>query len=108
MPIATGKQQEQAMNRLRSLHGRRSLRLLALALPLGLCACANALTYQASPPPSRQLAHDYDNTLTKSQQQAAISDLQSAAAKKQGDTATGDAASGNAATTETKSGDGTN
>ena len=108
MPIATGKQQEQAMNRLRSLHGRRSLRLLALALPLGLCACANALTYQASPPPSRQLAHDYDNTLTKSQQQAAISGLQSAAAKKQGDTATGDAATGNAATTETKSGDGTN
>jgi len=108
LPIATGKQQEQAMNRLRSLHGRRSLRLLALALPLGLCACANALTYQASPPPSRQLAHDYDNTLTKSQQQAAISDLQSAAAKKQGDAATGDAASGATTTTGTKSGDGTN
>ncbi len=91
------------MNRMRSLHGRPFLRLLALALPLGLSACANALTYQASPPPSRQLAHDYDNTLTKSQQQAAISDLQSAAAKKQGDSATGDAA-----TTGTKSSDGTN
>jgi hypothetical protein len=101
LPIATGKQQEQGMNRLRSVHG--SLRLLALALPLGLSACANALTYQASPPPSRELAKDYDNTLTKSQQQAAISDLQSAAAKKQGDSATGDAA-----TTGTKSSDGTN
>jgi uncharacterized membrane protein YgcG len=101
------------MNRTLCLHGRPFLRLLALALPLGLSACANALTYQASPPASRQLAHDYDNTLTKSQQQAAISDLKSVAAKKQGDTATGDTATGDtattgdAATTGTKSG-GTN
>ena len=101
MPIATGKQREQAMNRAPCPHGRPSLRLLALVLPLGLSACANALTYQASPPPSRQLAHDYDNTLTKSQQQAAISDLQSAT-KKPAAPATGDAA------TETKSGEGTN
>jgi uncharacterized membrane protein YgcG len=108
LPIATGKQQEQAMNRTLCLRGRPSLRLLALALPLGLSACANALTYQASPPASRQLAHDYDNTLTKSQQQAAISDLQSATAKKQGDAPTGNAATTTTTTTETKSGDGTN
>ena len=65
-------------------HARSFLPLLGLALLLGLCACADTMTSEDSPPTSRQLQRDYDKTLTKAEQEAVISDLQSATNKKQG------------------------
>lgn len=61
------------------------------------------LTSEASPPSSRQLQREYDKTLTKDEQQAVISDLQSATEKKQGE-----AGSGDAAPAGTQSGENTN
>ncbi len=60
-----------------------SLRLLAVLLPLGLGACADTLTSKDTAS-STTLQRDYDKTLTKSEQQAVISDLQNATAKPQG------------------------
>ena len=76
-----------------------SLRLLAVLLPLGLGACADTLTSKdtaASTTPQR----DYDKTLTKSEQQAVISDLQNATAKPQGAEASDSTASTGAQSTE--------
>jgi hypothetical protein len=61
----------------------RFLRLLCILLPLGLCACADTMTAEDSPPTSRQLQRQYDKTLTKAERQAVITDLQSATAKKE-------------------------
>ena len=60
---------------------RRSLRLLAVLLPLTLGACADTLTSKESAS-SATLRRDYDKTLTKAEQKAAIDDMQSVAAKK--------------------------
>ena len=60
---------------------RRSLRLLAVLLPLTLGACADALTSKEGAS-SATLQRDYDKTLTKAEQKAAIDDMQSVAAKK--------------------------
>ena len=70
---------------MKRLHADRALRLFGLLLPLGLCACADMTAVEDSPPTSSQLHRDYDKTLTKSEQQAVISDLQSATAKKEGE-----------------------
>ena len=70
---------------MKRLHACRGLHLFSLLLPLGLCACADTLAVEESPPTSAQLQRSYDKTLTKSEQQAVISDLQSATAKKEGE-----------------------
>jgi hypothetical protein len=70
---------------------RTSLRLLALILPLTLGACADTLTAKDSAS-SATLRRDYDKTLTKAEQKAAIEDM-SAAAKKNDPAAAGQTAS---------------
>jgi hypothetical protein len=58
------------------------LRLLAVLIPLGVSACADRLTSEetkSSSTPQR----DYENTLTKAEKEAVISDLQNAKAKAQ-------------------------
>lgn len=57
-------------------------RLAAIFLPLALTACAETLTSDEATS-SATLQREYDKTLTKSERDAAISDLQSASAKKQ-------------------------
>jgi hypothetical protein len=84
LPIVTGSQQEQTPEfMLRTLPGP-GLRLLAVLLTLGLGACADTLTSNEVSS-SSTLLKDYDKTLTKSEQKAAISDLQGAKAKQQGE-----------------------
>jgi hypothetical protein len=51
-------------------------------LAAGVSACASTDPV----PSSAQLRRDYDKTLTKDEQKAAIDEMQSAAAKKQGTT----------------------
>ena len=73
----------------------QALRFSALLILCGLAACADTLTSESSPPTSQQLQRDYDKTLTKSEQQAVISDMQGATAKKARETGTeNDAATG--------------
>jgi hypothetical protein len=74
----------------------QALRFSALLVLCGLAACSDTLTSESSPPTSQQLQRDYDKTLTKTEQQAVISDMQGATAKKAGDTG----AENNAATDE--------
>ena len=62
-------------------------RLLALLIPLGLVACADTIT-SSEVTPSSQLLKEYDKTLTKSEQKAAISDLEAAQAKARGEAGT--------------------
>lgn len=78
-----------------------ALRLSAVLLMLGLSACADTLAVGDSPPSSSQLQRQYDKTLTKAEQQAVISDLQGATAKKETE-------AGGEATTATESGENTN
>ena len=59
-----------------------SLRLLAILIPLGLGACAETLTSKETTS-ATTLQRDYDKTLTKSEKQTVISDLQNATAKQQ-------------------------
>ena len=70
---------------------RRSLRLLAVLLPLTLGACADTLTSKETAS-SATLRRDYDKTLTKAEQKAVIDDM-NAAAKKNDPAATGQTAS---------------
>ena len=56
------------------------LRLLTVLLPLGLAACADTLTSKETAS-STTLQRDYDKTLTKAEQKAAISELQNAPRK---------------------------
>ena len=56
-----------------------------MVLLLGLSACSETMTMSASPPSSAALQRHYEKTLTKAEQEAVISDLQSAAGKKQGE-----------------------
>jgi len=60
----------------------RALRLLTVLLTLGVVACADTITSNEASS-SNQLLKDYDKTLTKTEQQAVISDLQGAKAKQQ-------------------------
>jgi hypothetical protein len=75
-----GNQQKHVLNRMPRARSLRRLGLLLLGL--GLSACADSTTLN-SPPSSRVLQRDYDKTLTKAEQQAVITDLQSATAKKE-------------------------
>jgi hypothetical protein len=59
-------------------------RLLALLIPLGLAACADTIS-SSEVTPSSELLKEYDKTLTKSEQKAAISDLEAAQAKARGE-----------------------
>jgi hypothetical protein len=86
--IAKGNQQ-QPLNFMPHFSSH-ALRLCPLLLVLALTACADTVS---SPPPSSQLQRQYDKTLTKAEQQAVISDLQGATAKKEGE-AGGEAATG--------------
>src|SRR5262245_21827366 len=82
LQIARGNQQKPPSNRMRHVHPP-ALRFSAVLLLLGLSACA---AVEDSPLSSSQLQRQYDKTLTKTEQQAVISDLQSATSKKEGDT----------------------
>lgn len=79
-PIVTGKQLETASD-LMPLSGL-CLRLLALLLPLALGACADALSSKETAS-SATLQRQYDKTLTKTEREAVISDLQGATAKQE-------------------------
>ena len=86
LQIAKGNQQKLPLNRMRHAYSQ-VLRLCALLILCGLAACSETLTTsESSPPSSQQLQREYDKTLTKAEQQAVISDMQSATAKKAGDT----------------------
>jgi hypothetical protein len=52
-----------------------ALRLLAVLLPLGLGACADTMTAGQPLASSAVLLRDYDKTLTKTEQKAAIDEL---------------------------------
>ena len=56
-----------------------------MVLLLGLSACSETMTMSASSPSSAALHRHYEKTLTKAEQEAVISDLQSAAGKEQGE-----------------------
>ena len=60
-----------------------AIRLSGVLLLLGLSACASGV--EDSPLSSTELQRQYDKTLTKTEQQAVISDLQGATAKKEGE-----------------------
>jgi len=63
--------------------------LIASLLSLGLSACADTLTSKETKS-SSTLQRDYENTLTKSEKDEVISDLQAAKAKQQdGETSAG-------------------
>jgi hypothetical protein len=81
LQIAKGNQQKPFPNRMRHLYPP-VLRLCAVLLLPGLSACA---AVEDSPLSSKQLQRQYDKTLTKTEQQAVISDLQGATTKKEGE-----------------------
>jgi hypothetical protein len=56
------------------------LRLLALVVPFGLASCADGMTSEETAS-SATLQRSYDKILSKSEQQAVISDLQNAKAR---------------------------
>jgi hypothetical protein len=60
------------------------LRLFSILLPLALAACAETVTSDQVTS-STTLQRGYDKTLTKSEQQAVISDLEGAKAKQKGE-----------------------
>ncbi len=62
------------------------LRLLAILSPLALVACAGTVTSDQVTS-STTLRRGYDKTLTKTEQQAVISDLEGAKAKQKGEDA---------------------
>jgi len=74
------------------------LRSIAVLLTLGLGACAETVTSDQVTS-STTLQRGYDKTLTKSEQEAAISDLQGAKAKQQSEAA-GDGTGSAGATAE--------
>jgi hypothetical protein len=92
--IAKGNQQKPPLNRMRHVYPP-ALRLSAVLLLLGLSACASV---EDSPLSSTQLQRQYDKTLTKTEQQAVISDLQGATAKKEEEGGEKDGAEDDAAT----------
>src|SRR4029079_3958991 len=85
LPIVTGNWRDHCSKlMLRALPSYAS-RLLALLIPLGLAACADTIS-SSEVTPSSELLKEYDKTLTKSEQKAAISDLEAAQAKARGET----------------------
>ena len=82
LKIAMGNKKKPLLNRMQHVYPP-ALQLSAVLLLLGLSACAGV---EDSPLSSSQLQRQYDKTLTKTEQQAVISDLQGATAKKEGGT----------------------
>ena len=66
-------------------HRHARLGLIGLLLPLGLSACSDTVAISDSPASSTKLQRHYEKTLSKAEQDAVISDLQTAAAKKEGE-----------------------
>jgi hypothetical protein len=83
LPIVTGNQIKPPSDTMLRAPSGLCLRLLAVLIPLGLGGCADTLTSDETTS-SATLQREYDKTLTKSEQKAVISDLQSATTKKQG------------------------
>src|SRR5262245_57582086 len=79
LQIAKGNQEKPPVNPMRHVYPP-ALRLSSVLLLLGLSACA---AVEDSPLSSSQLQRQYDKTLTKTEQQAVISDLQSTTSKKE-------------------------
>jgi hypothetical protein len=79
LQIAKGNQEKPPLNPMRHVYPP-ALRFSAVVLLLGLSACA---AVEDSPLSSSQLQRQYHKTLTKTEQQAVISDLQSATPKKE-------------------------
>lgn len=90
---------------------RLALRVLAALVPLALAACADVLTSGQPLATNAQLQRDYDKTMTKTEQAAAISDLAQEKLKQEqavqqdnsGQTGTGAPASVTPAATSSKS-----
>ena len=90
---------------------RLALRLLAALVPLALAGCADALTSGQPVATNAQLQRDYDKTMTKTEQAAAISDLAQEKLKQEqavqqdnsGETGTGAPASVTSAASSSKS-----
>jgi hypothetical protein len=77
---------------------RLTIPILAVLVPLGLAACADTLNSGKPLASNSELQRQYDKTLTKSERETAISDLEQEKrrqeqAVKQDDAATGAAAS---------------
>ena len=84
MPIVTGNWRDHRSKLMPHALPSYALRLLAMLVPLGLAACADTIS-SSEVTPSSQLLKEYDKTLTKSEQKAAISDLEAAQAKARGE-----------------------
>ena len=95
LQIAKGNQEKPPVKPMRHVYPP-ALRLSAVLLLLGLSACA---AVEDSPLSSSQLQRQYDKTLTKTEQQAVISDLRNATPKKENEA--GEKASSGAESEET-------
>src|SRR5262249_49592675 len=100
-----GNQQEQTPNVMLRMLPRLALRLLAALVPLALAGCVDALTSGQPVATNAQLQRDYDKTMTKTEQAAAISDLAQEKLKQDnsGETGTGAPASVTSAASSSKS-----
>lgn len=79
MPIVTGEAANFGASIMPSTL-KVSLRLLAVAIPLWLSACADTMRSEETTS-NATLQRQYERTLSKSEQEAVISDMQSATAK---------------------------
>jgi hypothetical protein len=70
-----GSNKNSLLSEMLRTHLRLAVRPLALLLPLGLGACANTMTTGQPLASSTELLRDYDKTMTKSEQKAAINEL---------------------------------
>jgi hypothetical protein len=75
LPIARGKSTRTDSNVMQSMLSRFALRILAALVPLALGACADTLTNGKPIASNAELQREYDKTMTKTEQAAAISDL---------------------------------
>ena len=80
MPIVTGEAANFGASIMPSTLFKVSLRLLAVAVPLWLSACADTMRSEETTS-NATLQRQYERTLSKSEQEAVISDMQSATAK---------------------------
>jgi hypothetical protein len=72
-----GSNKNSLLTEMLRMHLRLAVRLLAVLLLLGLGACADTITARQPLASSTELLRDYDKTLTKSEQKAAIDELKS-------------------------------
>jgi hypothetical protein len=76
MPIATGESTKTELHVMLRMLPRLAFRILAVLAPLGLVACADSLNSGQPLASNSELQRQYDKTMTKSEQQDAISDLE--------------------------------